>query len=678
MKASTLRSIKIWTCIAGAIALYCIGLGLRRSVLRAQYENVGRDLPFTLESALHADRIQTIYDHGSLPKVNRELEYPHGVDNWKTYTIGSEYVYAAFCKILPNSIPLRERIRWIESTWFCLGIPLMILWVGLWWRSVAGALFAGAYYAVPLASVIRSTGQEVSRENFALPILLCHLALDMAASKAKGRGAFWAYAIGSGVSLGLAMMSWDLIQFYAALWILFSGVRLVRGELRGGSREAKLWRTQYFCLAVASLLHPYLFAHRLIFSPVMLAGIGVFVGTFIVTSRSPGLKRRWAAGAVVALVVVGGWIGVSAFSEHYGHFGELLAAKIVHLNQKPADPALLTFNQRIMWVPALHSANKALTFELFPATIGLASLAGLVLLLQRRFRSDSRFVQLIFFCAFAVGAYYLFVRFHVFLALFLAALLGSSAAWASTFEKWQQLVLMIMLCGGIVMEVGNVVSKPEQWGRTGFYYREQDELVKWLEENVSPEPVLASFGTSAAVVSRAGCPVLLHPKFETARIRERVREYGEHLFKGTEKSFRDWADGEGAAYYVYGIGEFYPSGIPYQMRYFVDAVEPPESAPARAFENKLPLDYFKPEWENRKYRVYRIRTAADEAESRAVGFMANRALQKGDLDAAEIAAMDALTLNPSNDDAMDILTKVTRLREAGFSYQVEHEEDGPR
>jgi hypothetical protein len=678
LKDSTLRSFKVWACIAAVVALYCIGLGLRRSVLRAQYENVGRDLPFTLESALHADRIQTIYDSGSLPKLNRELEYPHGVENWKTYTIGSEYVYAALCRVLPSSIPLRERIRWTESAWFCLGIPLIALWIGLWWRSIAGALFAGAFYALPLASVIRSTGQEVSRENFALPILLCHLALDTAASKAKGRTAFLACAIGSGVSLGLAMMSWDLIQYYAALWIVYSGVRLMRAELRGGTREATLWRTQFICLAGASLLHPYLFSHRLIFSPVMLAGMGIFLGTFLVTSVSSGWKRRLSAGGVVILVALGGWFAAGAFSEHYGHFGELLAAKIVHLNQKPADPALLTFNQRIMWVPALHSANKELTFELFPANLMLALIAGLVLLTQPRFRSDSRFVQLLFFCALSVGTFYLFVRFHVFLAVFLAALLGCSAAWGSTFEKWQQVALMIMLSAGIVFEAGHVISAPEQWGRTGFYYREQDELVKWLEENVAPEPVLASFGTSAAVASRAGCPVLLHPKFETPRIRERVRHYGEHLFKGTEKSFRDWADGEGAAYYVYGIGEFYPSGIPYQMRYFVDAVEPPESAPALAFENNRPLEYFQPKWENRKYRVYRIRTAADEAEARTAGFMANRALQRGDLDAAETLAMEALTLNPSNREALDILNKVTRLREAGFSYQMENGEDGPR
>lgn len=662
------------------ILLYAAGVGLRRGVLHAQFEKIGRDLPFTLESVLHADRIATVYRTGSLPALDRKLEYPHGVENWKTYSLGSEYVYAVLCRILPDAISLRDRIRWVESIWFCLGIPLMILWVWLWWRSLGGALVAGAFYAFPLASVIRSTGQEVSRENFALPILMAHLALDMAALKAKGRRPFVAYALGSGFCLGLAIMSWDLIQFYVGLWFVYSVYRLGRGELQRGTREAVLWRIQFVCVTVACLIHPYLRSHCVILSPMMLAGFGILAGSFLVSpSRAVRGWRLTAAGLALA-AAFGGWCLGGAFSEHYGHFGELLSAKIVHLNQKPVDPALLTFNQRIMWVPALHSANMLLTFQLFPATLVLGIVSGLILLSQSRYRSDPCFVQLLFFCALTVGTFCLFVRFHVFAAVFLAALLGAGAAWASVLEKWPHYVLVILLGAGIVVEAGHVISEPERWGRTGFYYREQEELVKWLEENVAPEPVLAAFGTSAAIAARAGCPVLLHPKFETSRIRERVREYGEHLFKGTEESFRDWADREGAAYYVYGLGEFYdaPSSIPYQMRYFVDAVEPVPNSPALRFEGDDSLAYFSPVWENRKYRVYRIRTAADESESRAMGHMAERAFQQGDLDGAESTAIEALTLNPSNEKALKVLGHVTQLREAGFSYQREQVEDDPR
>ena len=40
-----------------------------------------------------------------------------------------------------------------------------------------------------------------------------------------------------------------------------------------------------------------------------------------------------------------------------------------------------------------------------------------------------------------------------------------------------------------------------------------------------------------------------------------MRAYGEALFKGTEEQFRDWAEREGALYYVYALGEFANVGL---------------------------------------------------------------------------------------------------------------------
>ena len=105
------------------------------------------------------------------------------------------------------------------------------------------------------------------------------------------------------------------------------------------------------------------------------------------------------------------------------------------------------------------------------------------------------------------------------------------------------------------------------------------------------------------------------------------------------------------------------------MRYFAGALDPPATVPARLFEDgTAPLKYFTLEWENRKYKVYRIRTRADELEARTVARAALRALQRGDLDAAEREALRALALEPGNAVALDVVDHVIRLREAGFSY----------
>ena len=95
-----------------------------------------------------------------------------------------------------------------------------------------------------------------------------------------------------------------------------------------------------------------------------------------------------------------------------------------------------------------------------------------------------------------------------------------------------------------------VLYKPERWGRTGCITRNWTIWSIGWAEYAAPEPVLANFGVSASILTYGKCPIILHPKFESKVIRDRVRAYGEHLFKGTEKEFRDWAEEQGAQYYV--------------------------------------------------------------------------------------------------------------------------------
>ena len=85
-------------------------------------------------------------------------------------------------------------------------------------------------------------------------------------------------------------------------------------------------------------------------------------------------------------------------------------------------------------------------------------------------------------------------------------------------------------------------------------------------ENVAPAPVLANFQTSGFVLAYGQCPIVLHPKFESPGIREKVEQYGLQMFKGTERSLRNWADRSGACYLVYSLGEFATSAPELQMR----------------------------------------------------------------------------------------------------------------
>jgi hypothetical protein len=667
---------KIMASIIGLLFLYAAGLAVRRVVLDAQFRSAGDNLPFTLESALNFRRIEQVFYTGTMPGVDHAVEFPSGVVVRESDTVGGEYIYAALAKLFSLMMPLADRVRWIESAWFCLGIPLMALWIWWWRRSAWGAGIAAGFYAVALSSVIRSTGQEISHENFALPILIGHLAFSALAARAQSgmlrRIGVWLSAL----LLALALATWDLVQFYVMLWMAVHLARFMRAGTGELAQEKAQWAIHVAALILIGLLNPYLRAHAFLLSPWMLISYGMIavaaVRRVFVNSVRPSIGSRSSLLLLVLLLpLVIGWAVPGGFHESYGHFGELLLAKFRFLNHKPADPSLLTFDQRIMWVPALHSANKALTLMLFPAMLPLTLVAAAVLLVSalvslRRSKNqlDSSLFQLFVFYIVSLAVFVLFVRFHVFLAIFSAALLG---IWAASVCGWVSRVLIIgVLAMGMAVEAAHTLDKPERWGRWA-YYGEIEELTQWMRRYVRPEPVLANFGVSASILTYGECPILLHPKFESKEIRDRVRAYGETLFKGTEEELRDWANRYGAQYYVYALGEFSSISPEQQMRYFVNALDPATNCPARLFEFDTSwMTCFRFLWGNRKYRVFKILNGKENAVAKRFSDAAEKALERGSLNEAEDRAVAGLLVDPEGARNQEILRHVEVLKDQGF------------
>ena len=670
--------------------LFATGVSVRRYVYCSQVAELGEKPPFTLESALNYRRIEQVYSSGRLPEVDYGIQYPEGIVTRQVDTVGAEYGYALLAHLFPKSIPLQERVRWIEAVWFCTAIPWMAVWLFWWLGSRWAGVVAAAFYAVSISGVIRSTGQEVSHENAAIPLLLAHMAFDALADRyVRHRGLFWLGTLGSALALCLSVSFWDLMQYFIILKLAYEAVQNIRGRLFSGQDDRLKWGVCFGALFITGWVNPYLHAHAFVASPAMLLGYGILLHAGLkawvdgesrrefldrCTARCPFIfrltedQRRTVIFLCVALLpLVAGCCLSGGYRDAYGHFAELIFAKLRFLNHKPTDPALLTFNQRIMWVPALHSATMGLTFTLFPAMLLLTLAAIGVFYWQSSGRSNPKLNQLTFFYAASLITFCLLVRFHVFAAVFSAGLLGVWVSWASSRAWMARLCVAVLLGLGLAVEARNVAAEPLRWGRPGVYYKEQEELVDWLKKNAAPNAVLANFGISASILAYGSCPIILHPKFESPEIRKRVREYGETLFKGTEKSFRDWADEYGARYYVYALGEFSNQDPGRQMRYFVNALEPPEKAPVRLFEfDQEKGRYFKRVWSNRKYSVFKILTRADEQVAETHALRAERTLQEGSLTEAEEWAVTALRFNAGNERALEVLRHVGALKDQGF------------
>lgn len=118
-----LQSLLLLLMVVGAVAT-------RRHVLNAQRQLTSdRSIPFSLESALAFRRIQMAYRDGELPRIDRGIEYPDGVDARATDTLGAETVLAEAARRWPGLLNLAEKIRWLHLLWFCLAIPGIFFWV---------------------------------------------------------------------------------------------------------------------------------------------------------------------------------------------------------------------------------------------------------------------------------------------------------------------------------------------------------------------------------------------------------------------------------------------------------------------------------------------------------------------------------------------------------------------
>jgi len=711
-------------------ALFASGLAVRRAVLTAQYERYGRPLPFNLESASNFRRVRMLVTNGALPVIDRCVQYPGGVVVRRTYEIGSEYICALLARLFRESVPLAERVRWISALWFCLGIPAVFLWIWWWQRSLFGAALGGAFYALSLASVIRSTGQELSHENFALPLFLAYFAVSVLTEREDMRfRTFICLSAVSAVLLACALMLWDLIQFYIIIWVLLGFIRVVKGDYFRSNRRRLKWCFMLMALILAGLLNPYLYAHGFVWSPAMLLAYGTLLAFAIIQPSPPemplaengrdGVSPSGSAGNMPALPLkvknhekfirsTGDaskqWVGVllrislamlpviigfflfHKYMQSYNHFAELICAKIIFFNTKPSDPALLTFAQRILWAPALHSATFSLTKTLFPSSLPLFLVSvGLFLfvhcrpldseiknpkskilnsLFDPRWRTDPEITGLLFFSFMSLMAFILFVRMHVFAAAGFAASIGLLGAGAMRQRNiWLRVTVAFFLLAGAVAEGANVLRDPGRWGGPQPYLKERLELVDWLKANASGQPVLANFGISAFVLAYADCPIILHPKFEFPDIRKRTQEYGEMLFKADERRFRLWASQFGAAFYIHSLGEFADAHPEAQMRYFVDALNPPPEAPARLFEfNPLASRWFVLLWGNSKYRVFRIITPADEQIAGKKAEAAWLKIAAGSLSQAEMEAKHALLYDSGNKKAQEAILRIDELK----------------
>ena len=525
---------------------------------------------YSAESALQYRYARMVARGETIPAVDLAVQFPEGVRTNLELTLLMERAAGWSYRLLPE--PLRPRdFRWFAILWVALVSSLSIpaLYALAWRlsRSRALALAVAAVYGVSWASSGNAIG-TFDHESFAFPLIAASLAcLAGALDRREKRPRF--YALGAGLALAAALMSWHFTRFYLAS-LLLAGV-WTYWRLRADAEITRRLRVAF-----------------------------LFIGT--------AATAAWALDPVLR-----GNSGAHEASA-YGHVYALFFAKLRHGFIKPSDPLLLSQEARLLWQGPFNSPEPGfVVFALFPLIlIGLprvwarlrkeelpASAAGtltdaLLVLYALGALMVSRLLPMFafFLCAAASRLPERRARKKALiagLALLACAEAFKSIAPASRFNPF--------------LALSSRLEGPDR--RPPASVGAEREAVSWLRKAGEGKPVLADFGISPTFLVYAGAPILLQPKFESGTTRAKTAEYLAALYSD-EETFFAFCRKHDAGLFVYAVNDILDATGD-GPRYMAGAARLTPGAAAVLFQfHPDSLRHFRLAYQNGDYRIFSV------------------------------------------------------------------------
>ncbi len=560
-------------------------------------------LPFTGESALLYRYAEMAAKGEEIPEPDYTTQYPEGLSVRRQLSLGWEFIAGTLYKLFfRDKVSFHSFVRYFTPFFFCISIvPLFLITRQLSGREF-GAVIGTLFYAVSLPAIIRATGQEISRENYCLPVLFFHiyfLAKYMRDRKTSS-------SIPAGLFLFLSLAFWEGAQVYFYILVIFMVFQFILN--RDFFRFGKGWTIIIAFAALGGIFIPYLRSHFFITSYPMLTSFSL-IGAGFLLGRSRNVLYKRAITFVLLLVTLFLITSASGYGRTYSHMRTLLWYKVRFLNQKPYDPNLLPYDARILWTPALTSPKGTEILYHFSTLLPLCVFSIIPVVLRSSkhgIKPDEKFLvaNLLFFFL----LYLMFKRMEVFLIFFMCIFIGK---WAGTIMKhsWKAAIpvcFVISFC--IFFESSKVIRNTEHLGRP-VDYLSINNLLSWIGDNTQEETVILShFNLSPVISLYTGRKIVLHPKFESPFMREKVKRFLYALFDRSEDKFYSFCREVGAQFFVYPRGTFSTTSR-YSWRYMTATPNSQVNCNAYMFERRPShLKKFELKYDNGRYMVYKIYT----------------------------------------------------------------------
>lgn len=584
-------------------AMLSVFLHVRTCVMLPNYDPADDTAYFQAESALQYRYARMLANGEEVPAVDARAQYPEGLKVGREISIWMEKATAFTSRALFDSPPRPYHVFVIF--WACALSGLSVLACCLLGLALDGPLNALAAALLFGVCWIGSTlvTDAYGFQVFALPLMF--FAVGAFGAALSGRFPVpGAWSAAGAAAFAVALVSWHFTRFFLiSLWLALAWAAW-RGRGDGAARLRVLTCAAWllaFC-AAAGLGTAVLRDTCFIASPAFLLG-GALVGAMT-------LNGRRLAALLAALALAAAW-QASTESAGFGHVYALLWDKLRFALSKPADPLKLSREARLLWTGPFNSPPIGfLVFSFLPLAFAAAPRV------LRLFKGPAVKDPAGAFCdalllIYAAGAI-LVRRLSPLPAFFLCvaslrkehgrpgrALLAAGLAALAFFEGLKTVAPESPL--NLVMPLA--AALPSGKDQPDAPVASARAMLQWLRENGGGKPVAADFGVSAAVLAYTDSPVLLHPKFESAVMRNKTAEYLGALYSDEEALF-GFCRKYGAGLLLYsaaGIIDESPEGA----RYMAGVRELKESMAAvrlHFFPEKL--KHFRLLYENGDFRVF--------------------------------------------------------------------------
>jgi len=441
------------------------------------------------------------------------------------------------------------------------------------------------------------------------------------------------------------LICWHFTRFYLlAFWTAMAGAFLFSG---GGRQPAIAAGVMLLAAAAAGVLSPVMRSSALLVSPAMMAGCLVTAVIYYDARHDLRFLSRLAlllAGVVVIIIVLS--FGHEEYA--YGHVWDLLRYKASCLLMKPADPADLSFEGRLLWNGPFNTPSPFFLVYRYGLLLPL-SLAAFFLFFRRRRRAAGFGDILVVFLAFIFLAANIMVqRLTIFGAFFLglvvvyffsppAGSLSRTDPGRFSFFSYGNrgrlswiiaaacLVFQIreaVLCDRTVFaEVARRLIPDDSPVRLSLYAVDDIAMLNWIRSHTPEKAVfLSNLENSPSILAYTGRAINLHPKYEVGALREKYRTALFTLFGEDEEALYRLLDSLETDYYLYPVRNLLDAG-PEGQRYVAGLSE----VSRKSLICRL---HFEPDgfrrlrlvYRNRSYQIYRVIDPAggEEVESEYV------------------------------------------------------------